>query len=321
MAIVTVTLNPAIDQTIMIDRLVPGEVHRARQVQQHPGGKGVNVASCLADWGCPVAAAGLLGADNAVPFETLFRDKAIADRFVRFPGATRVNLKIVDDRRTTDINFDGPAVPADRIELAMADIVTQASEGDMMILSGSLPAGCGIDQYRSLLERLAPSGARILLDTSGEPLAAALAGGAMPWCIKPNRRELADWAGQPLPRLADVVDVAAALNRRGIALVVVSMGAEGALFLSAEGALLARLPVDALASTVGAGDAMVAGIAAAAREGAGLERIARLATAFAVAKLGRPGPNLPALPTIDALVEDVTITAVDMPQEMMRGEA
>ena len=108
MRIATVTFNPAIDQTITLDRLIPGEVHRARSVRQDAGGKGVNVASCLADWGASVSVFGLLGQDNATLFETLFEQKAIDDRFVRVGGDTRVNMKIVDDTDTTDINMSGP---------------------------------------------------------------------------------------------------------------------------------------------------------------------------------------------------------------------
>ena len=89
--ILTLTLNPAIDQTIVLDALVPGSVQRASAVRSHAGGKGVNVASCLADWGLNVAATGILGADNAAPFDQLFARKGIADRFLRIPGETRTN--------------------------------------------------------------------------------------------------------------------------------------------------------------------------------------------------------------------------------------
>ena len=96
--ILTLTLNPAIDQTIVLDALVPGSVQRASAVRSHAGGKGVNVASCLADWGLNVAATGILGADNAAPFDQLFARKGIADRFLRIPGETRTNLKLLDKR-------------------------------------------------------------------------------------------------------------------------------------------------------------------------------------------------------------------------------
>ncbi|PNB43163.1 1-phosphofructokinase, partial [Pseudomonas sp. FW305-130] len=88
----------------------------AHTVRQNAGGKGVNVASCLADWGVPVTAHGLLGSDNAAPFDALFAEKLIEDRFIRIAGSTRVNLKIVDAEGTTDINLDGIAVDLGRVD-------------------------------------------------------------------------------------------------------------------------------------------------------------------------------------------------------------
>ncbi|TVV75132.1 1-phosphofructokinase [Sphingomonas solaris] len=308
MTVVTLTLNPAIDQTVMLDRLLRGEVHRAQSVRRDAGGKGINVASCLADWGVPVTACGILGADNPAAFDALFAAKPITDRLVRVAGETRTNIKLVDAGETTDINLPGPVVPPAALAEVERTLAEAATPGTLVIAAGSLPPGCAPDHYATLAATLSARGARLLLDASGVALTAALEGPAAPYAIKPNRRELADWRGRPLDRIADVAAEARALHARGIALVVVSMGAEGALFLSAEGALVARLPAGALASTVGAGDAMVAGIAAALKEGAGLERIARLGTAFAVAKLGRPGPNLPERGTVNALAHDVTIT-------------
>lgn len=316
MPVVTVTLNPAIDETISVDRLVHGEVHRAHGVRHDAGGKGVNVASCLADWGAKLIVTGFLGEENAGPFEGLFRAKNIADRFIRVPGATRTNLKIVDDTDTTDINLDGPEVSPDRVAAVEGLIEGLARPGGLIVLSGSLPLGCPPDQYARLIPVLAAKGARVLLDASGPALKAAFAGPVLPYCIKPNRRELAEYAGRPLDSIADVAEVAAEFHARGVGLVVVSMGQDGALFLSDEGMLVAKLAAGELASTVGAGDAMVAGIAAALSEDAGLERIARLATAFAVAKLGRPGPHLPDLATVHALADEVKIT-----ETILAGEA
>lgn len=312
MGIITVTFNPAIDQTITLDRLVPGEVHRPRSLRQDVGGKGIVVASCLADWGLPVAAFGLLGSDNAAPFEALFRAKGIEDRLRRVPGATRINLKIVDDENTTDINFEGQPAEPGLIGAVAAQVEALAQTGTLVVLAGSLPPGCPADTYAGLVARMRAKGARVFLDTSGPPLARALDGPVMPYCIKPNRHELAEWAGAALSGIDEVVRAAAALHARGVALVVVSMGAQGALFLSDAGALIARRAVDHLASTVGAGDAMVAGIAAATIEGADLARTARLATAFAVAKLGEAGPNLPDPARVRALAESVDLAAADV---------
>ena len=138
---------------------------------------------------------------------------------------------------------------------------------------------------------------RVLLDTSGDALADALAGPALPWAIKPNRDELAEWAGQPLNTVRHIAAQAQRLREQGLGLVAVSMGEQGALFATEHGVLHAQLPATAVTSTVGAGDAMVAGIAAALAEQADTERVARLAVAFAVAKLGLAGPTCPRRPS------------------------
>ncbi|MDG6095436.1 1-phosphofructokinase [Acetobacter sp. AN02] len=308
MQIITITLNPAIDQTVTVEHLVPGTVHRATSVRQNAGGKGINVASCLADYGLTPEVHGLLGEENTASFDTLFAEKGITDRLLRIPGATRVNLKIVDSEGTTDINLTGPHIAGERIEEIAAGAEAIAGADTLAVLSGSLPPGCPADAWSAMTRRLKAAGARVLLDTSGAPLTTALNGDVLPDIIKPNRDELADWSGEALPEMSDIVRVATRLNERGIMLVVVSMGSEGALFLSVEGAFIARLKAEHITSTVGAGDAMVAGLAAALAGRAGPEQMARMATAFAVGKLGLPGPALPDQDTLRRLAADVTIT-------------
>ena len=320
MRVATVTFNPAIDQTITVDRLIPGEVHRACAVRQNAGGKGVNVASCLADWGIPVTAFGLLGSENAALFEALCADKTIADRFLRIPGATRINLKIVGDRDTTDINMGGAAVDAPALQKQIAQVEAFAGSDSLIVLSGSLPPGCPPGLYAELIARLRGRGARVLLDTSGLPLLLALQGDTPPNIIKPNLRELADWAGEPVETAEDALRIATRLAAKGVELIVVSMGAEGALFLFHSVALTARLRAEGVTSTVGAGDAMVAGLVAALSDAVGLEEIARLSTAFAVGKLGLAGPNLPDRETILALMEQVTIASAGRAEAGGAGE-
>lgn len=311
--VLTVTLNPAIDQTITLDSLRPGQVHRARAVRFDAGGKGVNVASCLADWGLAVIATGILGGGNDHAFTTLFAAKRIADRFSRVPGDTRVNIKLVHEAETTDINLPGLTVTPDVLSELAATVLTLASPDSLTVLAGSVPAGIDDDIYREMIAALSARGVRVLLDTSGRPLAAALGDRArhLPFCVKPNRAELETWAGRPLPDLADVVATARALVAKGVHLVVVSLGKDGALFVSRDQALLATHPPIVCASTVGAGDSMVAGLVAGLAEGRPIENIARLATAFAVGKLGRPGANLPPGNEIEARAANVRIARAD----------
>ncbi|KMO23895.1 1-phosphofructokinase [Methylobacterium indicum] len=295
--ILTLTLNPAIDRTVTLDRLVPGAVHRARAMRDDAGGKGVNVASCLADWGVPITAAGVLGAGNAAVFEALFAAKGIADRCLRVAGETRTNLKLVDPAGTTDVNLPGLALDPASLDAVRAVLRAEAGPDTLAVLAGSLPAGAGTDLYAVLTAELKAGGTRVLLDASGAALAAALAAETLPDIVKPNRHELEEWAGRPLPTLADVVDAAADLVRRGIPLVVVSLGEDGAVFVRGQGAAVKALhalaPVVEVASTVGAGDALVAGLVAGLSADLALADTARLALAFAAGKLTRAGANLP----------------------------
>lgn len=286
---VSVTLNPAIDQTVHLERLRPGQVHRARDSRQDAGGKGINVAACLADWGVPVAALGVLGAGNAGVFEALFAERAIDDGCLRAPGDTRTNVKLVDDAggATTDINLPGLRLSVAELDAVAARLAPLLRPGMPVVLSGSLPAGLGADAWARLQAQAAAAGAAVLLDTSGTPLAAALAApaGALPWAVKPNRQELEAITGTALSDRAALLAAARELLARGIGLVAISLGEDGALFVDAGGALLARPSRLARGSSVGAGDAMVAGIAAAKLRGADLEACARLATAFSLSRL------------------------------------
>lgn len=308
--IVTLTLNPAIDHSLRVDRLIPGAVHQARTLDSLAGGKGINVAACLADWGAPVTALGLVGADNPALFEALCRDKGIVDRLLRVPGTTRTNLKIVDGLTTTDLNLPGIAMTPPSLAQVVRQVEDHAKPGALLVFSGSLPPGCPPDIYATLLAIAHQRGARVVLDTAGAPMVCALQGAVMPDVVKPNRHELELWTGRRLPSTEAVLVAARELQARGIDRVVVSLGEAGALFLEGSQALLASLPVRSALSTVGAGDAMVAGIVAAMAEDAPLEAMARLATAFATAKLDRAGAHLPGADRVRALARQVSIQAL-----------
>jgi 1-phosphofructokinase len=313
-SIVTITLNPAIDQTITVNDLRLGTVHRAQEVRYNAGGKGVNVASCLADLGAKVTVTGLLGSANTAPFEALFSAKGISDRFVRVTGENRINIKIADigQDETTDINLPGLRVDASILGKIREILSSLVQPGTLVVLAGSLPEGLADKTHADLVADINGWGGRVVLDTSGDALVAALAqpSGQLPFCIKPNRFELESWAGRPLSNRADLLATAGNLRDRGIGVVVVSLGAEGALFLSAEGARLGRLPEIKALSAVGAGDAMVAGLVAAFQANASLDEAARLSVACAAAKLGRFGPHLPDLETLGALAAQVDLTVL-----------
>ena len=318
-AVLTVTLNPAIDQTVHLTELVPGTVHRALAAEQHAGGKGVNVAGCLSDWRHgdepPIIATGMLGQINAPTFQSFFESKDIIDRFIRLPGQTRRNIKLLDETTgdTTDINLPGLTPQAVHLDELRAVLEAETKPGTTVVLSGSLPPGLADTTYRDLVGQLNGHGARVLLDTSGLPFREALAAPAasLPWAIKPNQQELEEWIGRPFADLGEMVQAALALCRRGIGLVIISRGAEGAMFVSEQHVLLGQPPLLNVTSTVGAGDALVAGVVAAVREKADPERLVRLSLAFAAAKLTQNGPNLPDRAAVLAQTGRMTVERLD----------
>jgi 1-phosphofructokinase len=312
--VVCVALNPAVDLTIEVSGLRIGEVNRAQRAQQDAGGKGINVASCLADYAVNVAVTGQLGRENPALFESLFEDKGIGNHCLYIDGHTRVNTKVVDPAKsqTTDINLPGAQLTAEQIDAQIgrltAILSNLSSTARWVVLSGSLPPGWPPDTYATLTRHVHAFGGRVMLDTSGLPFTEALK--AVPDIVKPNREELAEHLGRPLPDTNGIIEGARNLlrNYHGMSLVVVSMGSAGAVFVSPAQVVVAHpLEVEPI-SSVGAGDAMVAGIVAAHLQALSLEECARLATAFAAGKLTRLGPHLPKQDLVQALAKKVRLT-------------
>ncbi len=311
MKIATVTLNPAIDQTVKVVNFQPNAVNRSHDMQFDAGGKGVNVASFLADYGCKVAVTGFLGADNPRIFESLFLKKGIADHFIRIPGRTRTNIKIVDEQsqETTDINMAGEAPSAQALEALLHVIENLAGTSDWFVLAGNLPPRTPNDIYAQIIAKLRQHNKCVALDTSREALAEGLR--AIPTIAKPNIEELQQVVGHALETEQDVREAATQLLETGIRLVVVSMGARGALFVSKEEAFRAVPPSVTVMSTVGAGDAMVAGLIAGQSQNYSLQDCARLATAFSLGAVTRVGAHLPDSATLNAYFRQVSIQNLD----------
>jgi 1-phosphofructokinase len=304
--VVTVTINPAIDQTITIPNFTAGAVNRVQSSQMDAGGKGINVASFLADFGQPAIVTGFLGADNDGIFRHLFEQKRIRDRCIRIAGQTRIGVKISDPtlHRTTDINFPGEAPNPAEIQL-LYQILAELAEGqDWFVLSGSIPRGVSQGIYLDMVRLLA--GKKVVLDTSGDGFRQALP--ASPWLIKPNVDELSEYAGKALDSTAAIIEQAYILMRNfNIHSVVISMGKEGAIFVEGDEIVWAVPPAIEVKSTVGAGDAMVAGIVAGKINGLSLAECARLATAFSMTAISHIGSGLPSIEAVQSARNQVTI--------------
>ncbi|ACO47096.1 1-phosphofructokinase [Deinococcus deserti] len=307
--VATLTLNPALDMTVQADGWQRGEVNAGQAMQIDAGGKGVNVASFLADWGADVTATGLLGDGNPEAFETLMRAKGITDAFVRVPGRTRVGVKLVDRtaQETTDINLPGLHATPEALALLNEAVSTLLPTHDVFVLAGSLPPGVAPDFYASLVARLRAEGKFVAVDTSGPALRAVLDAPTLPHLIKPNVHELESALGRPLEDETSVRAAARGLLERGAHVVAVSQGEQGALFLTAQESVRARPPRVHVVSTVGAGDAMVAGLISAHLDSLPLGEAVRRATSFSLGTITRLGAHLPPRAELDTFAAQVEV--------------
>lgn len=308
--VVTVTANPAVDQTIWVPGFRPGEVNRVVREHVTPGGKGVNVAAFLAEFGVRVFATGFMGRPNAGLFEAFLDHEGIAHDFVGVAGTTRTGIKIVDDEAgaTTDINFSGFEVGDGELRALEATVAEAVARGRWVVLAGSLPAGAPAATYRRLAELVREREGRVALDTSGPALREAIA--ALPDLVKPNREELEELTGRRLHDREALVEAAEELAGSGVGTVVVSLGADGALFTRDGDTAFATPPPVRVASTVGAGDAMVAGTIAATLRGLDLASVAALATAFSAVAITRIGPHLDAS-AVEETARAVSVQSLD----------
>lgn len=307
MKIATVTLNPAIDQTVRVDHFRLNTVNYGQAMQFDAGGKGINVASFLADAAYDVTVTGFLGQDNADIFEQFFASKHIDDQFVRIPGHTRIGVKIVDEanQQTTDINMPGLPPPAGAMDTLFKTIEQLAASCDWFVLSGTLPPGVPTTTYAALITQLKGFGKQVVLDTSRDALREGVR--ACPTIVKPNVDELRQLTGQPLTDEVALEHAARQLLDGGIRLVVISMGERGAMFVDPATTLIAVPPSLKVKSTVGAGDAMVAGLIAGRIQGLSLPDCARLATAFSLGAITRVGHNLPAPSVLQTYFQQVSV--------------
>ena len=299
--IITVTLNPSLDRTVEVEHLVRGEVLRARGTHLHPGGKGVNVTRALLANGVPSRAVlPIAGSDGEQLVELLAAERVDAV-IVPVSGRTRSNITIAEgDGTVTKINEPGAELTADELELVVERALADSHAGGWVVLCGSLPPGGPADQYARMTRRLAEAGVRVAVDTSGPALAYAVTAG--PDLIKPNAEELSAAVGRPLSSRADVVAAARQLRDAGARRVLVSLGSAGALLVDDDGVAVGESVALTPRSTVGAGDAFLAGFLAAERTGGATpDGRAALATALAwgAAAVQLPGSQMPGPADID----------------------
>jgi 1-phosphofructokinase len=290
--IVTLTANPSVDRTIEVTALRPGTVIRALGSRVDAGGKGVNVARALAAHGYKAKAVLPSGGAEGAQLEALLAGADLDLLTVPIAGSIRANVTVVEaDGTTTKLNEPGPGLSPAELDTLAATLIEAAVPADWVVLSGSMSPGAPSGWYAGLIRALRGTGPRVAIDSSGPALAEAIA--ALPDLAKPNRDELAELTGRAIDTIADVVGAAGLLAGRGVGTVLTSLGPAGAVLVRRDTAWHATAAATEPRSTVGAGDAMLAGYLAAGADGpdALAEAVAWGSAAAALPGSRMPGPG------------------------------
>lgn len=307
--IYTVTLNPSLDKTLFFPRLALGELNRARQVRLDVGGKGFNVSRALRVLGQESVAVGLVAGPTGQYLRRGLEMLGIETDLLELSGGeTRANLTVVEEASgiITKLNEPGPQVGEVDVERLLGRIRQRAAEGDLWIMSGSVPPGAPPNVYARMVKIVHRQGGRSFLDASGPSFREGCR--AVPYGIKPNLEEASEVLDQPLACDEDIRLAVEQFLEMGVRLVALSLGAKGAVFGSSEGIIWATPPPSvAVRSPIGAGDAMLAGTVVAAIPGLGLESIARWAVATGTAAAMQEGTGIGGREDIEELVGQVRI--------------
>ncbi len=258
--IYTVTLNPAIDYVMNIDEVRVGTIMRSRSESVHFGGKGINVSQVLGELGIATTATGFIAGFTGDALELGIKSEYITPDFVRLSkGLTRINVKLRSGDET-DINCNGPEVTAEDIDRLMGKF-DALTEGDTLILAGSVPTSLPSDIYEQILSCVSGRGVRFVVDAEREFLLSTLK--FKPFLIKPNANELGAVFGTVIDSVDSALEHASKLQVLGAVNVLVSLGDKGAVLLDEHGNIhIATAPKGDAVNTVGAGDSMVAGFVA-----------------------------------------------------------
>lgn len=326
--IITVTLNPAIDKTVRVDRLNVGGLSRVKAVREDAGGKGINVSKTIRSFGGESMAVGLLGGMAGWQIEGTLDKLFIEHEFTHVTGGTRTNLKVVDDDgRVSEINEPGPEITEAELKLFCSRLEEMIKVGDIVVLSGSIPKGVPADFYKKLTTLSREKGAFVFADADGELLREVLY--AKPDMIKPNFEELSALMSErnenitgdekivnSLPGELDFEDkemiaraysMGRTVHDEGIRQVIVSLGNLGAIFITEKGAFYGPSPYVETHSTVGAGDALVAAFAYASEKGWKMEERMRFAIAASAGAVTTEGTSPASMMLINKLLERVEI--------------
>ena len=286
--IVTVTMNPAVDRTVWLDHLEKGGLNRILSKKTDVGGKGINVSKTIHTLGLKSIATGLIGGKSGRMIERVLQEQGIHTDFVRIEGNNRINTKVAEtDGSVTELNELGPHISEEELNDLLQKLYQYAAEDTMFVFSGSVPDGVSDEFYELAIKMVHQKGAKVFLDADRMLLKRGLK--AKPDFLKVNQKELETLCGKKISDAKEAAILGLQLLDEGVGFVAISLGAEGAVFLSQN--VCVRCPglKVPIVSTVGAGDGMVGALVSSWEEGISFEAGIRLAMAVSAAAVTTQG--------------------------------
>ncbi|MBK8633505.1 MAG: 1-phosphofructokinase family hexose kinase [Saprospiraceae bacterium] len=308
--IVTITFSPCIDKSTSVDALIPEKKLKCDKPKLEPGGGGINVARAIKKLGGEATAVYPSGGYTGKHFNYLLDKEAISSLIVETKEETRENFIVLDDSNKNQYRFGMPGTALSEEEWQMLlEKIDEIPEVAFIVASGSLPPGVPNDIFARLAKIAKSKNAKLIVDTSGEPLKEALEEGL--FLLKPNLGELSFLADKPNLLESDVMEIATSLCQQGnCEIIVVSMGPMGAWIISKTEAHLITPPQVEKLSTVGAGDSMVAGIVYYFSLGKSMLDAGKFGVACGTAATMNEGTELCNLPDVLKLYNQLTVKSM-----------
>jgi len=305
--IFTVTLNPSLDRTLSVPELNPGAIQRGRLVREDLGGKGVNVSRSLRALGIPSRILGFAGGWSGAALRDGLLAEGFDVSFVQVGAGIRQNITLLDESsgQYTKINELGPEIQTQYVSTLEEQIESLARPGDLWAFCGSLPPGAPADLYARLIERVQKSQALAFLDTSGSALRWGAA--ARPFSIKVNTDEAGELLAQSLEGDLEISRLAGDLLEGATRLVVLTRGAQGLVLAMGEQKVVAVPPQVHVRSSVGAGDATLAGLLWGVAEKCDPATLARRAVACGTAAAMQEGTGVGEAALVQELLEKIEV--------------
>lgn len=305
--IYTLTLNPALDRMLSVKGIKSDDLNRITHEARYAGGKGIDVSRAIKELGGHSIALGFIGGFAGLELQGLLINEGITCDFIKIAGETRTNVAIRDEISGRQMLFSasGPQVLPQDIAAIYNKVSNLSTPPTFVVMSGSLPRGITPNIYAQLIKVVREQGGKAVLDADDEPFRLGIE--ETPFLIKPNVHELSRLVGRDLEDIEDIVAEARTLNKRGIEIVVVSMGARGMVVVSREVCIHCKSPDVKVLSTLGAGDSAVGGLVHSLAQGKSLREAAVIATAAGTGALMCPATGLCRREDVEGLLGQIEV--------------